>query len=67
MARTTALFEAVRSDRIRTVKRLVEKHNVDIHARSIDGITALDIAEANGRTECAAVIRELMSTRPPPS
>ena len=54
--------------RVRTVKHLVEKHNVDIHKRTLrSGETALDFAEMQGRTECAAYLRALQSTRPPPS
>ena len=57
---------AAKEGRVRTVKHLVKKHNVDIHKRSGYGRTALDVAEENDRMECAAVLRELMSTRPPP-
>ena len=53
----TALHWATEYDRVRTVKHLVEKHNVDIHKRNRDGETALDLAEKRGRTECAAVLR----------
>ena len=65
----TALHCAAYSGRFRTVKHLVEKHNVDIHKRLAGwgGKTALDLAEEHGRTECAAVLRALQSTRPPPS
>ena len=46
-----------------TVKHLVEKHNVDIHARGGGGQTALDVAEEEGFTpaheECASYLREL--------
>ena len=47
---------AVRNGRLRTVKHLVEKHNVDIHERDWYGKTALDLAEEKGMTECAAVL-----------
>jgi hypothetical protein len=65
----TALHEAADHGRVRTVKHLVEKHNVDIHKRLAGwgGKTALDLAEENGRTECAAYLRAIQSTRPPPS
>ena len=63
----TALHRAARYGRVRTVKHLVEKHNVDIHKRDWGGKTALDRAEENGMTECAAYLRALMSTSPPPS
>ena len=69
----TALHEAAWDGRVRTVKHLVEKHNVDIHKRTQetddnnDGLTALDLAESDGRTACAAYLRALQSTRPPPS
>ena len=65
----TALHYAARDGRVRTVKHLVEKHNVDIHKRLAGwgGKTALDLAEENGRTECADYLRALQSTRPPPS
>jgi len=63
----TALHWAAMRGRVRTVKHLVEKHNVDIHKRDVDGKTALDLAERHRRTECAAYLRELQSTRPPPS
>jgi ankyrin repeat protein len=53
----TALHFAAEYGRVRTVKHLVEKHNVDIHQRSRDGETALDKAERYGRTECADVLR----------
>jgi len=62
-----ALHEAARCGRVRTVKHLVEKHNVDIHKRDWGGNTALDWAEMYGWTECAAYLRALQSTRPPPS
>ena len=62
----TALHRAAEYGHIRTVKHLVEKHNVDIHKRTRDGNTALDLAEDCGKTECAAYLRALMSTRPPP-
>ena len=53
---------------VRTVKHLVEKHNADIHKRSQEGRTALDLAEERkGRTECADYLRALQSTRPHPS
>ena len=64
---SAAIHEAASRGRVRTVKHLVEKHNVDIHKRDRRGGTALDLAEGNGRTECAAVLRALQSTRPPPS
>ena len=63
----TALHWAAREGRIHTVKHLIQKYNVDILKRNRDGKTALDKAEEKGRTECAAVLRALMSTRPPPS
>ena len=63
----TALHSAASRGRVRTVKHLVEKHNVDIYQRSRDGWTALELAEEKGMTECAAYLRALQSTRPPPS
>ena len=42
---------------LRAVKHLVEKHSFNIHGRTRFGKTALDKAEAHGRTECAAVLR----------
>ena len=63
----TAPARAASRGRVRTVEHLVEKHNVDIHKRSGGGRTALELAERHRRTECAAVLRELMSTSPPPS
>ena len=64
----TALHKAAEFGRVRTVKHLVEKHNVDdIHKRNRYRKTALDLAERNGRTACADYLRALMSTRPPPS
>ena len=54
---STALHEAAILGRVRTVKHLVEKHNVDIHKRDWEGKTALDLAEKWGRTKCAAVLR----------
>jgi hypothetical protein len=64
----TALDRAASHGRVRTVKHLVEKHNVDIHKRTLrSGKTALDWAESHGRTECADYLRALLSTRPPPS
>jgi len=62
----TALHRAAEYGRVRTVKHLVEKHNVDIHKRNGFGGTALDLAERHCRTECAAYLRALQSTRPPP-
>ena len=53
----TALHEVARLGRVRTVKHLVEKHNVDIRMRNYYEETALDLAEENGYTECAAVLR----------
>jgi hypothetical protein len=53
--------------RVRTVKHLVEKHNVDIHKRAGGEGLLWTWAEGNGRTECAAYLRALQSTRPPPS
>ena len=59
-----ALHAAAYHGRIRTVKHLVEKYDfIDIHEEDESGNTALDSAEENGRTECAAFLRELMSTR----
>ena len=49
--------EAAYQDRVRTVKHLVDEHNVDIRMRNYDEQTALDVAEENGYTECAAVLR----------
>ena len=63
----TALHYAADRGRVRTVKHLVEKHNVDIHKRDEYEQTALDLAEVWGMTECAAYLRALQSTRPPPS
>ncbi len=63
----TALHKAADRGRVRTVKHLVEKRNVDIHKRDEYEQTALDRAEENGMTECAAYLRALQSTRPPPS
>ena len=63
----TALHDAAKEGRVRNVKYLVEKHNVDIHKRDWDGETALYIAENHGMTECADYLRTLLSTRPPPS
>ena len=63
----TALHSAASRGRVRTVKHLVENHNIDIHKRDIYGETALDWAEEKGMTECAAYLRALMSTSPPPS
>ena len=63
----TALHEAAEHGRVRTVKHLVEKHNADIHNRNVYGHTAFERAEEKGRTECAAYLRALQSTRPPPS
>jgi ankyrin repeat protein len=54
----TALHLAAAKGNFRTVRHLVEKYNVDILANSMDG-TALDLAELNGRTECASYLREL--------
>jgi ankyrin repeat protein len=53
----TALHYAAEDGRVRTVKHLVEKHNVDIHERDWRGKTALVLAEAKGRTECADYLR----------
>jgi len=66
-AEWTALHYAADRGRVRTVKHLVEKHNVDIHKRDAYEQTALDWAEICGYTECAAYLRALQSTRPPPS
>ena len=52
----TALHCAAYYGRVRTVKHLVEKHNVDIHDRDWHGKTALDLAEEKGMTECADVL-----------
>ena len=54
---STALHEAASRGLVRTVKHLVEKHNVDIRMRNYYEETALDLAEENGYTECAAVLR----------
>ena len=62
----TALHWAVSRGRVRTVKHLVEKHNVDIHKRNDGGRTALDFAERHGRTECAAVLRGYGATNGEP-
>jgi ankyrin repeat protein len=59
----TALHYAAKEGRVRTVKHLVEKHNVDIHKRNMHEDTALDEAKHNDRTECAAYLRALQSTR----
>ena len=63
---SAAIHEAASRGRVRTVKHLVEKHNVDIHQGNMYGYTALGLAKLNDRTECAAVLRALQSTRPPP-
>jgi ankyrin repeat protein len=63
----TALHRAAEYGRVRAVNRLVEKHKVDIHKRTRDGETALDLADEYRETECAAYLRALLSTRPPPS
>ena len=55
--RWTPLHYAAESGRSRTIKHLVEKHNVDILARTVAQETALDFAEKRGYTECAAVLR----------
>ena len=55
----TALHRAAMRGYVRTVKHLVEKHNVDIHKRDSFGKTALDLAERDGRTECADYLRAL--------
>ena len=55
--RRTALHVAASRGRVRTVKHLVEKHNVDIHKRNRFGNTALDSAEEDGMTECADYLR----------
>ena len=58
-----ALHWAVLDGRFRTVKHLVEKHNVDIHQRSCYGTTTLDFAvglrenATPGRIECAEYLR----------
>ena len=62
----TALHKAAKEGRVRTVKHLIEKHNVDIHKRGEDGWTALDSAEEKGRTECAAVLRGYGATNGEP-
>ena len=59
----TALHRAVDRGHVRTVKHLVEKHNVDIHKRNKHECTALDVAELSDTTECAAYLRALQSTR----
>ena len=60
----TALHWAAMRGRVRTVKHLVEKHNVDIHKRDrLYGETALDVAESRRRTECAAYLREVTYTQ----
>ena len=63
----TALHRAAQSGRVRTVKHLVEKHNVDIQKMDGCGMTALHLADLRDMTECAAYLRALQSTRPPPS
>jgi len=67
----TALHRATEYGRVRTVKHLVEKHNVDIHKRTEndegnDEETALDLAERNGMKECAAVLRGYGATNGEP-
>jgi ankyrin repeat protein len=57
----TPLHVAAGNGRARTVQHLVEKYNVDIHARSGYGKTALDVAEEYGE-----IPSFLLSTRPPP-
>ena len=65
--RWTALHNGQRGrGRVRTVKHLVEKHNVDIHKRGEYEQTALDLAEVWGMTECAAYLRALQSHPPSP-
>ena len=60
----TALHYAAWDGRVRTVKHLVEKHNVDIHKRDAEGPeTLLWTWQRNGRTECAAYLRELTYTQ----
>ena len=54
-----ALLEAASLGRVRTVKHLVEKHNVDIHEKDDEGVTALYLAERYGWTECADYLRAL--------
>jgi hypothetical protein len=53
----TPLHYAAKHGHLRTVKHLIEKYSVDIHKRDVNGETALDWAEEDGRTECAAVLR----------
>ncbi len=53
----TALHSAAQRGRVRTVKHLVEKHNVDIHKRTGDGETALDRAQR--WTECVSYLLEV--------
>ena len=65
-AQGTALHNAAWSGRVRTVKHLVEKHNVDIHKRNGHGETALDEAELSDMTECAAVLRGYGATNGEP-
>ena len=55
--RRTALHRAAYYGRVRTVKHLVDKHNVDIQKRDGCGETALELAERRRRTKCAAVLR----------
>ena len=62
----TALHEAAKEGRVRTVKHLVEKYNVDIHKRNRGGETALDLAEERGMTECAALLRGYGATNGEP-
>ena len=59
----TALHHAANLGHVRTVKHLVEKHNVDIHKTDEDGYTALDVAERNGMTECADYLYALTYTQ----
>ena len=63
----TALHYAVWSGRARTVKHLVERHNVDIHKRDRYGETALDLADKYRETDCAAVLRGYGATNGVPA
>ena len=60
------LHDAAMVGGIRTVKHLIEKHNVDINKRNAEGRTALDMAEEYGMPECAAVLRGYGATNGEP-